>query len=300
MLFAPTDDEHTHAVQRTLERRSVPTARIDLASVVHPVTIRPGRSVEVGNVVLEPGVAVWWRRTGIVPDLPGLDATENRLRAEESEALLIGGLLALTRRWVDDPFVVLAAEHTLKQLAAAARVGARVPDTIATNHPATARAALDRTAGGGRWLAKATSAGAGIAPYADVIDPATLDLLPACITLLQQVQNATADLRAVVVGDQVWWWIRPRSSDQPLDWRAADPTGRGFAALPDSLATIAPTGVAIEINRELGLRFSVQDWLVVNDEPVFLEVNPSGQWLFLTDAATTVSEALADLLCAGD
>jgi len=289
VLFAPHDDKHADAVERALDRRSVAASRLDLSAVTGRVSIVPGEHVIVGEVLIEAGVSVWWRRIGIVPPLAELSAEENRLRAEECEALLVGGLLALTHRWVDEPFLVEAAEHSLKQLAVAARLGIAIPRSVATNDPVTAHAAYGA---GSQWLAKATSAGVGIAPYADLVDPGLFELLPRCITLLQEVQGASADVRVVVVGDRSWTWMRPRRARDPLDWRAADPAGSEFAIV--DRVDVATRAVAINVS--LSLRFSVQDWVVVDDEPVFLEVNPSGQWLFLTGAESLIGDALASLL----
>jgi len=52
----------------------------------------------------------------------------------------------------------------------------------------------------------------------------------------------------------------------------------------------------VKICRRLGLRFSVQDWLFTEGGLIFLEVNPSGQWLFLRGADAEVADALAEEL----
>ena len=90
-------------------------------------------------------------------------------------------------------------------------------------------------------------------------------------------------------------WTRPRRREDPVDWRAADPSGHSFARSHVD----AVTSAAVDINKSLGLSFSVQDWLLSEEGPVFLEVNPSGQWLFLTGAETDVADALAEELTRG-
>jgi len=290
VLFAPAGDHHADAVERAVAARGTGSIRLDLSSAALPVTIRAGHSLRVGDSVIEAGVAVWWRRTGFLPPLPAASEEENRFRAEESEAILLGGLLSLTERWVDHPYVVMTAEHSLRQLAAAIRLGVPTPATIATNEPGAARA-FAATAQG-PLIAKATSAGVGITPYADVVDAALFDQLRSCLTLLQHAQAASEDVRVVVIGGQVVGWSRPRKTGHPVDWRAADPTGETFVRRDvDGLA-----GYATAINADLGLRFSVQDWLVVDGEFVFLEVNPSGQWLFLDGAEALVAGALVKVL----
>jgi hypothetical protein len=267
----------------------VPSTRIDLSAVSDPVTIDPGEYVLLNGTTLEPGAAIWWRRSGFVRDLQDLDPQENLFRRQESEALLLGGLLALTDRWIDPPFVVMRAEHSLVQLAAARELGLRVPQSVATNDPAQAQALRSNS---NSLIAKATSAGIGIAPHADLVDQSMFGLLPRCITLLQTLQVAEADLRVVVVGDRAMTWRRTRRDGDPIDWRAADPAGHGFVRGDvDDVAS-----AAVSVSRRLGLRFSVQDWLLGRDGLIFLEVNPSGQWLFLSGAEAEVADALADEL----
>jgi hypothetical protein len=108
---------------------------------------------------------------------------------------------------------------------------------------------------------------------------------------LQELVYAAADLRVVVVREHVWAWRRVRE-EGVIDWRAAAPDGRGFVPVDDpKLAEIARA-----ITRSLGLTMTVQDFLETASGPVFLEANPQGNWLFLTDASARVVPRLADHL----
>ena len=75
-----------------------------------------------------------------------------------------------------------------------------------------------------------------------------------------------------------------------IDWRGDDPAGLGFRP---SMPNAVMAGFAIAVQNGLSLSFSVQDWLEVDEEPFFLEVNPQGQWLFLAEANDRVGSALA-------
>ena len=103
---------------------------------------------------------------------------------------------------------------------------------------------------------------------------------------------AAADCRIVTVGSEVMVWRRQRQSGQLCDWRHADPEGLGFVSVDAADFGEAPARLAAE----LGLSFSVQDWMIINDVPLFLEVNPRGQWLFLRGADKRVVSSLVEHL----
>jgi glutathione synthase/RimK-type ligase-like ATP-grasp enzyme len=240
--------------------------------------------------MVTPQWTIWWRRAQqpFAPaDLPEAEAT---LVAEETMAIVLGGLLSSGARWVDDPFVVLRAEHTLLQLTAARRLGLRVPATCATNNPEKAA----EFAASGLTLAKAISGGTGLTPFADLIDVGDTQRVRSGATVLQRYVPASDDLRVVVVDSAVIVWKRPRSPEEPIDWRSADPSGSAFA-LTDASLSRDLVGAAVNMNRELGLTVSVQDWIVPADGGplVFLEANPAGSWLFLTGAQELVAPVLA-------
>jgi hypothetical protein len=253
----------------------------------HELTIVPGCGVDIDDARVDQQWTVWWRRVGQVPDHPRMTELESRLRREEIEELVLGGLLAAGPRWVDHPHRMANAEHKLVQLAAAAAESTiHVPRAVATNRPAEARDLM----AGGPVVAKAASAGVGLAPYADRLDADSVGRLPAAPTLLQRKVDAVADLRVVVVADQSWVWRRPRDGDALVDWRAVDPAGEQFTFWNDN--DMSPA--AERMTSRLGLTMSVQDWLVDREgRHWFLEANPAGQWLFLERADELVTPALA-------
>jgi glutathione synthase/RimK-type ligase-like ATP-grasp enzyme len=264
-------------------------AFLDLQRAVQaPLQIDPGNFISSdGVVVAEPGTTVWWRRTGFVPSDPRAGNAENRLRAEEVRAQVVGGLLALGVRWVDHPETIEIAEHTLLQLTVARSVGAAIPATVVTNDRQVAAGLTDSP-----LVAKSISSGIGIAPYADFADEEILAALPNAPTTLQAYVPGTSDLRVVVVGDHAFVWRRAKHAGEPFDWRMPDPSGREFVQID------APelAHLAVAITRELNLSFSAQDWVETGAGPVFLEANPVGQWLFLAGADRVVGNALANLL----
>lgn len=212
---------------------------------------------------------------------------EAQLVYDEVTDILPGFAVGETAACVDDPWSIDRAANKLVQLSLASNLGIPVPTTAITNSKDT----LVEHFQGSTLIAKAVSSGIGLAPFAAEIDSDDWDFLPSCPTQIQQRVAAQADLRIVTIGNDTVAWERCRRDDGPLDWRQADPTGVGF----HRIAADPTDGKANVIAKSLDLKFSVQDWLLAS-EPVFLEVNPQGQWLFLSRAEDIIPPLLADLL----
>ncbi|WP_331769491.1 hypothetical protein OG948_37665 (plasmid) [Embleya sp. NBC_00888] len=85
--------------------------------------------------------AVYWRKPTHPDTHPDPD---ERWRADENTTALLGLLKAQSLRvWVNDPNAVNAARLKPAQLAAAARVGFAVPDTMLISDPVAARAFIE-------------------------------------------------------------------------------------------------------------------------------------------------------------
>ena len=291
LIVATEDDPHAKAVATDLGALGAEVDILDLRrSLSRRLVVESGVEVQLGATIVTPRWTIWWRRAQ--PPLPpgNLPPDEAALAADEAMAILLGGLLSSGARWVDDPFVVLRAEHTLLQLAAARQLGLRVPATCASNRPEKAAQFL----ASGPALAKTISSGTGLAPFVDFVSVDDAQLVRHAPTVLQRHVPASGDLRVVVVGPEVAVWQRPRRTGEPVDWRSADPTGSGFAPAGAAVDTQLAHAAA-QLNAALGLTVSIQDWLVPADGGplVFLEANPAGAWMFLTGAQDVVAPMIA-------
>lgn len=296
LIATPDGDVHGDRVAAALAQCDVSVARLTADTLpAARVSWEPGAAftfeAEGSRRLVDNRTTVWWRRPGSATshDLP--DGLERRLVAEEVAVMFPGVLEAVGVRWVDAPWTLLRARLKPVQLAAARRLGLEVPRTVVTGNPIDAKEFADSEA----ILAKSMSTGRGIAPHVAVIPDDQLDLLEACPTTLQHLVDAAADVRIVTIGDRAFGWQRNRAEASAIDWRADDPHGTGFVASPEAGFT-----EAVAIASALGLSFSVQDWLQTSHRPVFLEVNPQGQWLFLQDAERILVPALAEHLSRRD
>jgi hypothetical protein len=287
VAVANAADPHLRAVSDELARIGKTVVRVNLSDLrSYLLTAEPGQvRLCDGDVSysVSSATSVWWRQPGAAAT-GGLGPAEALLAIDEAPHLFVGALGAAAVRFVDDPFVMARAEVKQIQLASAYRLGIRIPDTVVTNDPVAAGS----FASGRRVVAKAVSSGIGIAPFAGEVFDDELYSVRTMPTLLQELVPATADLRVVVVAGESWAWRRPREPGT-IDWRQVDPPGRDFERSADrGLADLAHA-----IAGDLGLSMSVQDWLEVDGDPVFLESNSQGAWLFLAHARSLIAPAIA-------
>ena len=140
------------------------------------------------------------------------------------------------------------------------------------------------TRGGQQHVVYATETFAGSLAEADLLDAPFL---------AQQAIEAGRHLRVVTVGQRAWV-AELRGTNLPLDWREHAPAHQAFRASDDWPAV---EQAAVTLAGALRVGLSSQDWAVDDDGPVFLDLNPGGQWLFLPDDITkSIATTLANWL----
>lgn len=258
----------------------------------------------VGTNSTRDATSLWYRRVRSPEKPAAMMPGVHDFCLRESRAALIGALLALPHRVMSPPERVWAAEHKLMQLAVAKAVGLQVPTTIVTNDAVQVRTAFRRFRG--QMIIKPVRTG-----YVDygeeqhavytsqvleehLAELADVELSPA---IYQPLIPKRSDVRATFVGERVFVAEIDSQSDPSasVDWRRTD-----NPALPHR-RTELPRAVeegAREVMRRLGLSFGAFDFVrTPNDEWIFLEVNPNGQWLWLDDIlALGITDAVTDWL----
>jgi hypothetical protein len=169
------------------------------------------------------------------------------------------------------------AATKVRQLAAAARSGLRIPATMVTSSPAAARSFVERHRG--RVIHKGLTA----PPHAFLetrrwsdADAGNLDLLSLAPIMLQEEIVGPADLRVTVAGRRVYAALIP-SSGAGVDSRLDMSSSYRPFDLDDRLAAQLQ-----ELLHRLGLAMGTIDLkLLDSGECVFFEVNPQGQFLYI-------------------
>jgi glutathione synthase/RimK-type ligase-like ATP-grasp enzyme len=312
ILIVSTDaDEHTQVVVRSLADLGRETYVCDLSRFPRAMTLSMSygtasppqwRVVDTdGRLIhLDAVDAVWWRR----PQTFHLDdrmtrSSHRSFALNEAHEAFAGLWQALNVFWINHPTRDEVAARKALQLRAASDVGLETPATLITNNPADARAFIDAH-GIGRVIYKAFSATAQEWRETRLVRAEELELLEHvrhAPVIFQEYIPATVDLRITVVGEEIFpAAIHSQDTSYPVDFRMELMRARIEATtLPEE--TIA--GLRALMNR-LGLVYGAIDMRRTPDgRHVFLEVNPSGQWLFVEQAtrqpiAACLARRLAD------
>ena len=199
--------------------------------------------------------------------------------------VLSAALSSIGPRWLNSPLAILSAENKPCQLAAAFRLGFRIPDTVVTNS-AEQLAKFFRE---GTVIAKPlrmallqnrddervifTTRLSSTSPSVESVNAAPL--------IIQREIAKKADIRVTVVGEVVFATeIQSQNYEETeTDWRRG-----GHVELVHREHEL-PYEIAkkcVCLTREFGLRFGAID-LILDRKGLywFLEINPNGQWAWI-------------------
>ena len=284
------DDLHALAIQTRL--REMPGMACDVIEVDRVADNDPGLSWS-----LDPGHfrvtvptrdddrlnpadchAIWYRRFNHPQAAAGdlADPVAAEIVNSATPRSLMGVLLDTFRgRWVSHPQATQRAENKLLQLRAAQTAGLAVPKTLVSNDPDAIRRFCDQV--DGRTVMKAVCGTVHSQLFTLDMKAEHLaddDALRLCPTIFQEYVPGTRHIRALCCNEEV----HAATIDSPeLDWR-------GDLNVPTTRIEMDPSIAQRlgEVLRLLGLRMGVFDMKIdESDRPVFLELNPQGQFLFV-------------------
>lgn len=304
LIVAPEDDLHAQVVTERLRSRGrhVETLnttwfpwRTRLTWSSNDVGIRASG---LSNIDLDQVTSVWWRRfRKPTPDPSITDPHVRRFCVSEATQALRGMFSSLACNIINDPDAERRASLKLVQLDLAKKIGLRIPATIVSNSRAEILEFLAR-----HEVAICKTI---VCDYPHSVP--TRQCIPAdfasedCVALspiiVQEQVNATLDIRVTVVGRAVFAAeLRRPDTNENVDWRMT-PSGWARHNLPDDVQS-----KLLQLLGCLGLATASVDLRLSADAGyVFLEVNPSGQFLFLeVDAGLPISDAFATLLTSAE
>ena len=289
LIVSLQDDLHAYAAKHDIEARGRVRCAIAASDALAGsggltwTLTEPGeRSVPLvdGSGINPADVdAIWWRRhsrrqSGLshIQDQAEKDVIEN-----DCYSTLVGMVdTSFTGTWISSPTATTQAENKLVQLQAATRVGLTLPETLVSQSPKAIRAFHDSMPGG--TVVKPVRGTHRVPLLTQRVLPAHLEndaSLAAAPAIYQRLIPGTKHLRLLVLGTEVFG-AQLDCSD--LDWR------------PRLDSAIAPTQVdpalgsaLVRLLDVLDLRMGVCDVKIdeTTGEPIFLEVNPQGQFLFV-------------------
>jgi hypothetical protein len=313
VLIVSTDDDlHARAMRAALRRLGVASRLLDTARFPNDLALTLGVGGDgADGPILKPRrgpplrlrevTSVWWRRPQPFVLHDDLHGEDRRIFAfRECREALDGMWRSLRVRWVNDPLRDEAATHKPWQLTLAGRLGLTVPRTCITSDPERARAFVAALRPE-RAIFKSLQATPSDWRTTRLVDPRhlrRLDVVRFAPVVFQEYVEPGVDVRVTVVGRRLFATaIDPRGTGHPADFRPGYDRARVEPiTLPRPLADRLRRLV-----RALGLAYAAID--LRRDRTgryFFLEVNPSGQWLFLEErTGQPITEAVARLLATG-
>ena len=293
-----------------LRRRGVPCVRWNLdqfplgSSLTYRVRdghlggeiVSDGRRVDLGSVA-----SVWcrgFRPSGFPNGMTGADRTFAELEAQRALDAL---LTTLKVTWINHPYSLARANSKPAQLSVALQVGLDIPPTVVTNDPAEVRGFVGQLTGDAVYKAHSQNIDLenGKALFTGLLTPKEmdkLDLIRVSPGIFQEFVAKAYEVRATVVGSRIFSGkIDSQANvESKIDWRHRP---YDIEESPIEL----PADVEAKMHAlmgELGLVYGAFDFIVTPEgRHVFLEVNPSGQYLWV-EAATKlpITAALVDAL----
>lgn len=309
MLLAPPADGEARYVAAELRRRGRTASWLDLSQFPQHVSVDArlgpdgweGRIVTASDVIDLHDIEAIYSHHSEPFELPGgLNEPERRFAMVEARFGLGGILASLPARWVSHPSAVADAEYKPVQLAAAMRAGLTVPATWAGNLPEAARDFIGHQPEGAVYkpiMHKLLSEQGEVKSI--YTTPARAEAIDGRVaTTMHQFQQRVRggqDVRALITPRGCEAVALSDAVEERLDYRDH------YDTLTYARTTI-DAGVVKRAQlmlADLGLRLGVFDFAVTTEKIWTYEVNPGGQWAWLSaESGAPMAELVVDELTA--
>ena len=263
--------------------------------------IENGRSIELDKVT-----SIWSRRPTRFTMHDDLDSDASKFAYAETTQAMAGVFRIPGCQWVNHPDKDLVASYKPYQLALAARLGFKIPDTLITTDPSAAKMFIESHARHGVIYKTLSTPNVRSKPYrhavifTSTISDADLEFMETvryAPCLIQEYIQKSFEVRLTIINRKTFAVALDVPDSYPpgvTDWRAVQ-QGISYSVLqlPEKIESLC-----LELLDQLGLVFGAIDLIVTPDqEYVFMEVNPAGQWGWLEDATgLPMADTLVDCL----
>jgi hypothetical protein len=295
VLLSRACDAELDAVGGLLGKVGIATARINADELTGTeLLIDPGRgAIRRDGRWLAPTVV--WKRHFSARAIEGSARPAYDLFRRDSWRAVAGQLAALS-----SVALGMRSPGLLEQRLVAQGCRVAVPRTVVATDPAAAAEFLGQPR---RLVVKAldqhfveASPGRLSGVFPVVVNARELPSAPrpGPPVIVQEYVEHDAELRVYYVDGRVHGFeVGKEAAADP--WLAADRVTVRPAELSETVVTTTTT-----LAQGLSLRYGAFDFLLQGDRPVFLEVNPDGDWLWAEAKARTavVTQAVAHMLCA--
>ena len=315
VILSDPHDTHAHAMCEALERKGAQARFLHTPDFPGrtSLTIKPEAQGPVltanGADRIEFGsdcASVWLRRPFFANVPEDFDEADRKMIDRECRHMRASffDLLCPSALWVNPLGTFRLEQCKPTQLAVAQRCGLRIPSTLISNDPQEILAFF-KAANGGKVIYKTFNA---LVPTSLLTEEllSDADVLRWTPGIYQHYVEKDHELRVTVIGSRMFT-VRINSQQTArgvVDWREAQWRPRGESGdLEFERATLPrPVRAACrKLMRSLGLVYGAIDLIVTPEkEYVFLEVNPSGQFLWVDyETGLPLLDAMSEMLMQG-
>ncbi|MDM6982795.1 hypothetical protein QUG97_24330, partial [Klebsiella michiganensis] len=248
--------------------------------------------VETSNVK-----SVWFRQPVFLRNTPGrsIDINE-QLSLSQWNAFLRGLMVFDKAYWMNWPQATYAAESKPYQLMIAKKIGFSVPQTIISNSLGFEK--LPST----KFIIKSMDTvllkenDDCYFTYTSKANPAdfTLDKTKQAPITFQEYIEDKLDIRVTIVGSKVYA-VAIKSNGNAIsdDWRTLKKEDLEYI---DIELSVRIKKLCIEYVKLLGLNYGAIDFIKTKDEYIFIEINPTGEWGWLSNDKREIDYDIAKKL----
>ncbi|EBP4526351.1 RimK-like protein, partial [Salmonella enterica subsp. enterica serovar Westminster] len=248
--------------------------------------------VETSNVK-----SVWFRQPVFLRNTPGrsIDINE-QLSLSQWNAFLRGLMVFDKAYWMNWPQATYAAESKPYQLMIAKKIGFSVPQTIISNSLGFEK--LPST----KFIIKSMDTvllkenDDCYFTYTSKANPAdfTLDKTKQAPITFQEYIEDKLDIRVTIVGSKVYA-VAIKSNGNAIsdDWRTLKKEDLEYV---DIELPVRIKKLCIEYVKLLGLNYGAIDFIKTKDEYIFIEINPTGEWGWLSNVKRQIDYDIAKKL----
>lgn len=298
-------DFSTDLVVLRLQRMGVPYVRLnreqltDHSLTLDPVIPRLTIHGPAGKYVIDKNLrSVWFRQPVFLRNTPPIPLSlQEQLERSQWMAFLRALCVFRDAAWMNFPAATYLAESKPYQLSIASRCGFQIPETLVTNDAHRIRTAFPETLvvksldtillrDGDDCLFTYTTL--------NLENELTEKNIHTAPLLAQYALKDKIDLRITVIGDDIFAVrILSHGSGIPGDWRLIPKTDLEYE---DIMLTEDIAQCCFLLTRHLGLSFSAIDLIETTQGFFFIEINPTGEWGWLSTTDRPIDHAIASWL----
>jgi len=309
LIITNAEDSTADLVADVLRRRNVQVHRFDVADF--PLRLEMNATLDYdgwsgdfigpsGPIDLSTVQSIYYRRPTRFQFPNALSGDSHTFAELEARAGMLGVLASLRCTWINSPDKEMAASYKPIQLAKAVRYGLKPPATVVTNNPSTARAFVARC--DKHAIYKPIGKDLADEPASTPVSATRLvgvgeidESIEWTAHLFQEYVPKAYEVRLTIVGRRMFAVeIHAGSEAARLDWRTDyDSLTYKVTTVPNVLRS-----PILSLMDDFGLVFGAMDFVVTPEgEWRFLEVNPNGQWLWLSrETGLPIAEGIANEL----